>query len=283
MKWLGYIILGAIALLLAIAVWPLTLSILVIWLVIHWILRAREEKERQRAEQAKYEAGVQRALEQEQERIQRHKDEQDEVSRQIVALGEQSLVLFESLPNNVISAERFLDQAQADFAEGVFAPFWDDIEKSAKRLGRFDEAVRGIGENWSRYNETIKQYEGTPPAFPIERGSVEKLQVAEGTAQRMKALVRNAQRDFQFATIYEQRKTNQILVAGFKSLAQALDQMTSKIQESIADVSEALCESTEEAMKASSEATGRQEKALKMLDNIQRRRRPAELTSEDAV
>lgn len=53
------------------------------------------------------------------------------------------------------------------------------------------------------------------------------------TAERMKAIVRKAQRSFQFATIYEQRKTNQILIAGFTNLAEALDQMAYRITDSI--------------------------------------------------
>ena len=57
--------------------------------------------------------------------------------------------------------------------------------------------------------------------------------VATATAERMQAIVRKAQRNFQFATIYEQRKTNQILVAGFTTLAQALNQMTGQITASI--------------------------------------------------
>jgi hypothetical protein len=52
----------------------------------------------------------------------------------------------------------------------------------------------------------------------------------------MKSIVRKTQSNFQFATIYEQRKTNQILVAGFTNLAQALEYMTQRISGSIGDL-----------------------------------------------
>jgi methyl-accepting chemotaxis protein len=53
----------------------------------------------------------------------------------------------------------------------------------------------------------------------------------------MKAMVRKAQCDFQFAIIYEQRKTNKILIAGFTNLAQALEGMGDRISASIDSLS----------------------------------------------
>lgn len=116
----------------------------------------------------------------------------------------------------------------------------------------------------------------------------------------MKAIVQTAQRNFQFATIYEQRKTNQILVAGFTNLAQALDRMTWQITASIddlagsvdvmtstlnestraihsrlGDVAEMTSQHHDELMKEASEGAARERKALEMLDNIQRGRRPS--------
>jgi hypothetical protein len=119
-------------------------------------------------------------------------------------------------------------------------------------------------------------------------------------------IVRKAQSDFQFATIYEQRKTNQLLVAGFTNLAQALDGMGQRIASSIDDLGDRITtmanavdgmkdalvdsigqlgEAIEEQSSQQTEALNsairqvstdqieRQNKALEMLDNIQRRRK----------
>lgn len=288
------IIVGVGIIVLAFQYWYISLALGAIWLLIHFIVKANKEEDQRILEAS-------RARAEEEYRIQRRREQQEGIYKQMVVLGEQSLGLFESMPKSLISAEKLLDQAQVDFADGAFAPFWDDIEKSAKRLGHFDEAIRSIGENSSRYTDMIKQYEGTPVAFPIDRRAVAKLEVGTGTAERMKAIVRTAQRNFQFATIYEQRKTNQILVAGFRSLAQALDKMTWQITTSISDLSSSvdlmgstLNDSTaaihsrvsdiaetssqhqEELKKEALEAAVREEKALEMLDNIQRGRRPPE-------
>lgn len=248
----------------------------------------REETRRRQADKAAEEA-----------RRQRHRKEQKGYRKQMIALGEQSLVLFESMPNDLHSAEGYLDQAEVEFADGAFAPFWDCIENAAKLLGRFDEKVRQIQDNASQYGTLIPKYEDTPPRFPLARESVTKLGVATTSAKRMQAIVRKAQRDFQFATIYEQRKTNQILVAGFTNLAQALSDMTWQITTSIDNLAlsvegmaSTLHESldsihsrlgdlvaiasrhADESSRVASQASMREERVLEMLDNIQRRRRP---------
>ena len=100
--------------------------------------------------------------------------------------------------------------------------------------------------------------------------------------------------------IYEQRKTNQILVAGFKSLGQALEHMTWQLTSSIDDLNSSVnamsstlnssllkihgqAEQLNSAMtghrqEVAREASGRadrEKKVVEMLDNIQRDRYPS--------
>ncbi len=232
-------------------------------------------------------------------RLQLQREAQHGYRRQMGLVGEQSIVLFESLPKYLSSAEECLDQAEADFADGAFAPFWDSIENAAITLGRFVEGVHQINGNSSSYTDLIRKCEGTPPQVPLARQSVAKLGVGTATAERMRAIVRAAQRNFHFASIYEQRKTNQILVAGFTSLAQALERMTKQVADSIDDLTRSVDAATsvlDESIRAvhsrlddaaesasqihdelktrGSETAKRESKALEMLDNIQRGRRP---------
>lgn len=193
------------------------------------ISRATEKEKQRQAAMAKRKA-------EEEALVRRHKEEQERYRTQMIYYGDQALDRFESLPKHLSTAERHLNQAEVDFADGAFAPFWDSIEEAAKALGHFDEGVRGINDNASRYTKLINTYEGTPPEFSLERQSVAKLGGGTGSAERMRAVVRKARPNFQFATIYEQRKTNQILVAGFKSLAHALGEMTKQITASIDDL-----------------------------------------------
>jgi len=106
----------------------------------------------------------------------------------------------------------------------------------------------------------------------------------------MKAIVRKAQSDFQFSMIYEQRKTNRLLVEGFTSLAMALEEMTWQITSSIDSLNDSIRgidvsvrQSLNELNTSSSEMSRsidvqlsdmaeREQKALQILDNIQHRK-----------
>lgn len=258
----------------------------------------KKEAERERAERERrrYEEG-QRWYEEKQERA-----EQTSIYSSLVQAATTSLNLFESMPGHLVAAEELLDQAEHDFKEGAFSPFWSSIEKTTMRLGTFDDGVRMITINFKEHGELAKRYKGTLPRFPIVLDSIRGMAAANTTTDRLNRIVRKAQRNFQFATIYEQRKTNQLLAAGFTTLAQALDGMGHRIASSIDDLGGRLSEMST-AMENSLNAIGEQlqsanqslvesvdalhdttkesasavkerhDRALEMLDNIQRRDR----------
>jgi len=158
---------------------------------------------------------------------------QRDYAESLVRNCKESLDDFELLPEHLIAAEESLDQAEARFHEGAFAPFWDSIEQAVKQLGWFDTRVRSINSRFTTYDTLVKQYEGQPPPFPIDRDCVSNLAVSARTAERLRSVVYKAQCNSQFAEIYEQRKTNPTLVAGFATLANALALMSSELQSSI--------------------------------------------------
>ena len=237
--------------------------------------RAREEAERQRdlAEQARY-------------------------LTELNSLNQRAIEAFEVTPQTIEAAERHLDRAEEDFADGAFAPFWDSVERAATSLGACHEKLRLITDNSSKYAELSKKYRGKAGAFAVSPKAANKLKLAAATSDRMNGVVRKAQRNFQFSVIYEQRKTNQILVAGFRSLAEALDEMTWRITSSVDNLATSInkmSSTLDESLRAIHSQTekiasvaqayqqdaaaraAREEKALEMLDNIQRKRHPSAL------
>jgi hypothetical protein len=207
-----------------------------------------------------------------------HEAEQGSMHSQLVTLTSTSLTTFEAMPTQLLSAEGALDRAETDFADGAFAPFWDSVENAATCIGRFDDGIRTITLSAKQHLEVTKTYEARPPQFPISSSSVRGMVVANTTTDRMRAIVRKAQCNFQFATIYEQRKTNKLLVAGFQNLAQVIDGLGDRITSSIdglgnqiSEMSSSLSHSLSELNDQSSE---RHKDALEILDNIQRRRVP---------
>jgi len=283
--WLAIIVIIAL-IYFAIVYWYISLPLVVIGVWLYSKIKKQKAAAKHKAE--------------EEAQRQRQKEQQEAFRQQMVVLGEQSMAVFESIPEHLRTAEDHLDQAEIDFAEGVFAPFWDSIEKAALTLGRFDEGVRKINHSSSQYAALTRQYDADPPRFPLSTQSVKKLTVGTATAERMKRIVRTAQRNYHFASIYEQRKTNQILVAGFTNLAQALDEMTWRITTSIDglassvdsmastlnesilsmhsridDIAEMTAKHHQTVSKESSERATREKKVVAMLDNIQRHRRPS--------
>ncbi len=223
---------------------------------------------------------------------QKHEDEQQAMLATLDANRAASLAEFEALPGYLETAESLIARAEAEFNDGAFAPFWDAIELAARKIGRFDEGMRTITSNSIGYADTSRAYESPSPQFPIALISVRGMAAANVTTDRMKSLVRTAQRNFQFAMIYEQRKTNQLLMAGFTNLAQALDGMSHRIalsidelsgqmavmssvmQESALELREQLQAASQEAGQSALDLKKRHDRALEMLDNIQRRRVP---------
>jgi hypothetical protein len=231
---------------------------------------------------------------------QRYLAQQNKIGDQILSANEESITAFERVPLQLQSAENFLDQAESDYVEGAFAPFWDSVEKAALALAGFDEGVRKIEGNSKNYIDLVTQYRGKTPVFAVSPSSVPSLALASETSKRMNGIVRKAQRNFEFSVIYEQRKTNQILVAGFRNLAQALEEMTWRITSSLDDLRNSvdgmhsslnaslsrIHEQTERIAAATEgyradfarESVGRgarEQKVLEMLDNIQRKRYPS--------
>jgi hypothetical protein len=192
------------------------------------------EQARKAAEEARIAAEKTRKVE-EIARIERLRRERQECQENTLDAVNTSLCLFESMTKN--------------FEDRAFAPFWDSIEKATKQLAHFDDNLKNFKFESSRYTQLVTRFEGVPPEFSVSPQSVARLEVARETAKHMKATVRKAQCDFQFATIYEQRKTNKILIAGFTNFAQALEGMGDRISASIdslsglvSDLSESICD-----------------------------------------
>ena len=269
----------------------------------------REEADRAEAEKAE---AARSHLEAERRRLEEARaqlfaKQQSELIEQLSAFGSDSLKQFELLPTLLAKAEQDLDNADKEFDERAFAPFWDEVENATRTLCKFDDGLSLISAYSERYKAIARSYAGEPPAFCPSPDAVAKLRIAEGTAQRLKSVVRRAQRDFQFSVIYEQRKTNQLLFRGFTTLGQALDRLTEQVNISLEAVTRTVEEAgreiagridantnalqgqfdaltevvgahASESRAYRSQQTTRELKAIEMLDNIQRRRHPGIFT-----
>jgi hypothetical protein len=262
--------------------------------------RIQAERERIRSQQASHESTVisqQAAIE----------TEAVTLASTLTTIHNSAPSQLQSLKRSLSTAEADLDAADRDFTDSAFAPFWDSIERAANNLSSFNQTTYLLTAQASQYYNSLRDRDHTFPNFPVTPTA---LPDPTHTTDRMQSIVRKAQCNFQFATIYEQRKTNNILKHGFMSLSSAIselgytvrysmDQLRESVSSDIAllvdeqiatresiDSAAASAEAASQRMleeeRSGNEAAAKraeqqhehEEQTEAMLDNIQRRRKP---------
>lgn len=209
-------------------------------------------------------------------------------AKQLVTSSQENL---EHAPSLLEEVENQLDIAEFEFNDGAFAPFWDAIENTINLLSQFDASVVAVVRNYHTYENVVSNYQGgkSITQFTVD---VDRFPDPNKSSKRMIEIVRRAQKDFQFATIYEQRKTNKLLASGFASLADAItgigDRLDASIEslayvvsdgfkkqhETMEDQISAINGINQQLSDSNSRRSNHEEIVENMLDNIQRKRRP---------
>jgi hypothetical protein len=197
-----------------------------------------------------------------------------------------SLELKNNLHNLLINSEKQLNKAIYEFQDGAYSPFWDAIENAINNLCSFNNSIEIIVHNSREHASLTSKLGNDCPKFEL---SVNNLPNAKSISEKMKKIVRIAQKNFEFASIYEQRKTNQILIYGFGNLAYAINNMTQTIESSIENLSNEITvtidyhneiiDSHFDEINSTIQDEGNKRrlheiKEIEMLDNIQRKRKP---------
>ena len=162
---------------------------------------------------------------------------QDNLRKNLIQCREGALSSYTRIPIALLAAEKMLERAEIEFKEGAFSPFWEVIESVLLKLDESDHEFKTISSFLHKYIENKTDYNGEIETFPIDLTSAKKLSLANNTQQHMREIVREAQKNFQFATIYEQRRTTNILIAGFNNLGEAIEGMGNRISSAIHSLS----------------------------------------------
>jgi hypothetical protein len=160
-----------------------------------------------------------------------------------------------SLPDLIKEVNHHLDIAENEFFDGVFAPFWDQIENATNKLASYHYKINILDHIANDYNDLASRPFLVTENVPSFSLSNNRLPDAKPTTKRLAKLVRQAQKDFHFATIYEQRKTNQLLYEGFQSLGEAIYSMEYQITSSIQNLSNRIQISLDDLIDSSREQT----------------------------
>lgn len=137
-------------------------------------------------------------------------------------LYESSKKLVAELRENLDQATNWLQHAESEFRENAFDPFWVAVENGAKNLAGYNSKARTLSENANQYHLKLKDREHTFPVFPIQGKTIPDASFA---AREFRRIVRMGQTGPTFAIIEQHRRTREVLIAGFRTLGDAVNNL----------------------------------------------------------
>lgn len=127
-----------------------------------------------------------------------------------------------------------------------------------------------MSEQSGKYYDLLKEREHTFPSFPAQQNAFD---VCLKISNKLKDVTRKGQTNFEFAVILEHRKTREVLILGFRSLAEAIENVSYRLESSLDNLRESL--STELAIVVEEQirtrdtiASGFNKQTKKIIDTI---------------
>lgn len=150
--------------------------------------------------------------------------------------------LKQELPHLLNNATKSLESARYEFSDSAFSPFWDCIEKATKYLAIFNNNIQEIHELANNYYSVLgNQKNHNFPSFLPEQAVFPD---PEPVINELNTVVRPGLTNYQFANIWEQRKTQKILIRGFGTLGESISNMSSSIYSSITKLHDTISSGT---------------------------------------
>jgi len=119
--------------------------------------------------------------------------------------------LHSNIDNDLLEAQQYFEQK-------FYSPFWDCIERIAIKFVQYHNELNNLKNLKNQYKQTLMFNKYNFPDYPPSS----KLAPIDGLNDKFLAIVRTAQSNFEFASIWEHRKTNKILIGGFETLENAI-------------------------------------------------------------
>lgn len=195
-------------------------------------------------------------------KIQKIREAQDEATRaesMATTALEKARQAMRALNVHLEKASRNIQQAKYEYSHNAYAPFWDAVERAACDLGLYWHALRELKTNADSYYNLLATRTHTFPSLEIDQ---RLLTEPSPVVQALKTLLRTGQTNFQFAIIWEQRQTREILIAGFQTLGDALANLEGVIFTSVQNLeitlSSGVAQILEEQVRARRATRGRE-------------------------
>jgi hypothetical protein len=135
------------------------------------------------------------------------------------------------------TADFHLDVATREFAQHRYAPFWDAMESAAKAIGDCHTCQGWLAFDIDQY---VNALSGRIHDFPTWDTAIASIPEVAPALSRFTDLKNAAEADYHFASMREFRETRQVMIAGFKTLGEALRHLENAMVNSIQDLKRAV-------------------------------------------
>lgn len=135
------------------------------------------------------------------------------------------------------SASAALRKADLEFAENAYGPFWDAVEMAVKDLADFQRRIERLAKSADEYRSLLEGCSHNFPVFPVQNDAIPDPSVVVSDLQRT---IRRGQTNFQFANIWEHRRTRTAIIGGFNSLQEAILGIGDQIRGTVDDLRSSL-------------------------------------------
>jgi hypothetical protein len=138
-----------------------------------------------------------------------------------------------AIPKKLERACTAIERAELECDQKAYGPFWDATELAAELLSEILDHFRSIQKNAADYARELHGRNHNFPPFPV---AIEALPNPAGVAAAVRLMVRRGQTNFEFATIWEHRKTRRVLVGGFHTIGDAITGAADALCEAYGDL-----------------------------------------------
>ncbi len=204
--------------------------------------------------------------------------EAESTTSKVIDLAEAGRGTVISLPNVIEQARDDLRIAKTEYSEHAFAPFWDAVQRATLHIATYRKIVSTVNGQAARYYNLLQGRQHDFGPFPVRS---EDLPTLATLLEEYRKVVRLGQTDFQFASIYEQYKTRQVLIEGFCTLGEAIENVGHAVTQSLEELEHTMqaglseiSHQVEHVGERAQEAIGELRSQTAKLDNIQRGRKP---------
>ena len=170
--------------------------------------------------------------------VQKKQAEAESLTLEMTHLFQKSESVVSSMPGLLANARGWLRQAEQEYNDRAFGPFWDAVENATQNLAAYSNGARQLADDARVYYRWLRGRKHNFPLFPASPDSIPDPGPVMAEFQRV---VRMGQRDFQFANIYEHRRTREVLIEGFATLTEALDNLAWVTEASMNELRQSLC------------------------------------------